>query len=92
MKTFYTPPGHQFRLIKKIFVKSWRQVCIYSFPYKSLTKFTTLKKKTPLESIEDIEINRFIELGFKVKMLKMSNKSISVDTKKDLDRVRKIIN
>jgi len=76
---------------KKIFVKSWRQVCIYSFPYKSLIKFTSLKKKTPLESIEDIEINRFVELGFKVKMLKMSNKSISVDTKKDLDRVKKII-
>ena len=31
---------------KKIFVKSWRQVCIYSFPYKSLIKFASLKKKT----------------------------------------------
>tara|TARA_E500000178_G_scaffold205142_1_gene202757 strand:+ start:13091 stop:13819 length:729 start_codon:yes stop_codon:yes gene_type:complete len=77
---------------KRVFIKSWRQVCIYSFPYNALRKFASCKKKTSLESIEDIEINRFIELGFKVKMLKMSNNSISVDTKKDLNRIKKIIN
>ncbi len=76
---------------KKAFIKSWRQVCIYSFPYRSLKKFSSIKNKTSLELIEDIEINRFIESGIKVKMLKMSNKSISVDTVKDLGRVKKII-
>ena len=30
---------------KKKFVKAWRQVCIYSFPYKSLKIFTSAKKK-----------------------------------------------
>ena len=44
---------------KKKFVKAWRQVCIYSFPYKSLKIFTAAKKKTTLESIEDLESNRF---------------------------------
>ena len=76
---------------KKSFIKSWRQVCIYSFPYKSLKKFSSIKKKTLLESIEDLESNRFIELGYKVKMLKMSDRSIAVDTMADLNKVRKKI-
>jgi len=76
---------------KKSFIKSWRQVCIYSFPYKSLKNFTSIKKKTLLESIEDLESNRFIELGYKVKMLKMSDRSIAVDTIPDLKKVRKMI-
>tara|TARA_X000000950_G_scaffold289220_1_gene410965 strand:- start:4521 stop:5246 length:726 start_codon:yes stop_codon:yes gene_type:complete len=76
---------------KKSFIKAWRQVCIYSFPYKSLKEFTILRKKTPLEKIEDLELNRFIEIGHKVKMIKLSNKSIAVDTKDDLKKVKKII-
>ena len=76
---------------KKSFVKAWRQVCIYSFPYKSLKIFSNLKKKTPLEEIEDLELNRFIEIGHEVKMIKMSNKSISVDTKHDLLKAKRLI-
>lgn len=77
---------------KKSFIKAWRQVCIYSFPNKSLKAFSKLKKKTPLEHIEDLELNRFIEIGYTVKMIKMSDKSLAVDTPYDLKRVRKMIN
>ena len=76
---------------EKIFIKGWRQICIYSFPYKLLKIFSLKNKKTSLESIEDLELNRFVELGFKVKMLKLSNKSISVDTLEDLKKVEKKI-
>ena len=76
---------------KNKFEKAWRQVCIYSFPRDKLMKFSSLKKKTKLESIEDIEILRFLELGHNVKMLKMSSKSISVDTPKDLRIVRRLL-
>ena len=76
---------------KKQFIKAWRQVCIYSFSYKSLENYTSVKKKTILESIEDLELNRFLELGYQVKMIKMSNKSVAVDTKEDLLRVRKLV-
>jgi len=76
---------------KQKFVKAWRQVCIYSFPYKSLKIYNSVKKKTTLESIEDLESNRFLELGYQVKMLKMSNKSVAVDTKEDLVKVRKLV-
>ena len=76
---------------KKNFIKAWRQVCIYSFPYKSLKIYTSVKKKTTLESIEDLESNRFLELGYQVRMLKMSNKSVAVDTKEDLVKVKKLV-
>jgi 3-deoxy-manno-octulosonate cytidylyltransferase (CMP-KDO synthetase) len=71
--------------------KAWRQICIYSFPFKSLKIFSSLKNKTPIEKIEDIELIRFLELGIDIKMIKLSNKSIAVDTYKDLTKVRKII-
>jgi 3-deoxy-manno-octulosonate cytidylyltransferase (CMP-KDO synthetase) len=75
----------------KKFIKSWRQVCIYSIPYKALLSFKSVKRKTPFEDIEDCELLRFLELGYEVKLIKMSDKSISVDTKKNLAQVRKII-
>lgn len=71
------------------FSHAWRQVCIYAFPYKALKIFSKLKKKTKLENIEDIELIRFLELGFEIYMIKMSNNSISVDTKEDLSKVVK---
>ncbi len=76
---------------KKLFIKGWRQVCIYSFPFQLLKVFSNIKKKTLLEKIEDLELNRFIEMGFDVKMIRLSNKSIAVDTKNDLLKVRKLI-
>ena len=75
----------------KKFVKAWRQVCIYSLPYESLKVFKSVKKKTTLEQLEDCELLRFLELGLEVKMIKMSNKSVAVDTKKDLIKVRRLI-
>lgn len=68
------------------FKKAWRQVCIYSFPKNALNKFSQ-KKKTEFELIEDIEILRFLELGFKVKMIKVSQSSIAVDHPEDIKKV-----
>ena len=70
------------------FKKAWRQVCAYSFPRKSLFDFSKTKNKTPIESFEDIEILRFLERGYKVKMIKMSNKSLSVDNNEDLEKAK----
>ena len=70
------------------FKKAWRQICAYSFPKKTLMDFSKIKNKTPMESFEDIEILRFLELGFKVKMIKMSNKSLAVDNNDDLEKAK----
>lgn len=75
----------------KKFIKAWRQVCIYSLPYKSLVAFKSVKTKTPLEQLEDCELLRFLELGHEIKMIKMSDKSVAVDTKKNLKDVINII-
>ena len=76
---------------EKKFVKSWRQVCIYSLPFGSLKKFTSVRKKTKLEELEDCELLRFLELGLEVYMIKMSDKSVAVDTPQDLKKVKKIL-
>ena len=70
------------------FKKAWRQICAYSFPRKALIDFAKIKKKTPIESLEDIEILRFLEFGYKVKMIKMSDKSLAVDNNEDLEKAK----
>lgn len=73
------------------FVKAWRQICIYAFTPPALRDYAAVTEKTPLESLEDIEILRFLELGYEVRMLELSADSIAVDTPEDADRVRSVI-
>jgi 3-deoxy-manno-octulosonate cytidylyltransferase (CMP-KDO synthetase) len=70
----------------------YRQVCAYAFPRKPLIEFASRKIKTPLEFEEDIEILRFLELGYEVKMIEMSNDSIAIDNPQDVQKVLKRIN
>jgi 3-deoxy-manno-octulosonate cytidylyltransferase (CMP-KDO synthetase) len=68
-----------------------KQICMYGFPKKILTNlFGINKKKTPLEKIEDIEILRFIENNIPVKMIKVGDNKLSIDTKLDLRIARKL--
>ena len=61
-----------------------KQVCIYAFSREHLKAFTDHKYKTPLEAEEDIEINRFLELGYKVKMVEVDNITHAVDYPEDI--------
>jgi 3-deoxy-manno-octulosonate cytidylyltransferase (CMP-KDO synthetase) len=76
-------PGNK----KKTFSESFRQICIYGFPYKALIDFSSKSSKAFFEDIEDIEILRFLELGYDVKMVELSADSISVDVKEDIEKV-----
>ena len=73
------------------FVKAFKQVCIYAFSKKHLLSKNIFNNKSNLEMIEDIEILRFIENSFSVKMAEVSGNSISVDTRKDLKKVINIL-
>ena len=53
---------------------------------KMLKIVSSKKKKTKLENVEDIEYLRFLEMGVKIKCLKMSDNSIAVDTPHDLKK------
>ena len=76
---------------KKNFRKAFRQVCIYSYPRYMLHTFYKRKSKLLLENIEDLELLGFLENQIRVKMIKMSNKSISVDHPSDVKKIEKII-
>jgi 3-deoxy-manno-octulosonate cytidylyltransferase (CMP-KDO synthetase) len=69
------------------FVKGNRQVCVYAFPQEALKNFSEQKTKTALEEEEDIEILRFLEMGYEVFMIELSDDSIAVDNPNDVEKV-----
>ena len=81
-------PGSKKYLKNRNFFK---QVCIYAFNKKQLSKYCKKKKKTNLEMVEDIEILRFFDLNIKIKMIKLNSNSIAVDEKNDVKKVEKFL-
>jgi 3-deoxy-manno-octulosonate cytidylyltransferase (CMP-KDO synthetase) len=71
--------------------KYFKQVCIYAFNKKELSKFYSKKKKSLVEKIEDIEILRFFDLDIKIKMVKLNSNSIAVDEFKDVKKAEKLL-
>ncbi|MFL2801603.1 MAG: 3-deoxy-manno-octulosonate cytidylyltransferase [Paracoccaceae bacterium] len=78
-------PGNK----KNEFINAKKQICVYSFPYSALEFMIKNPFKAPVEDIEDIEILRFLEQGWYIKMIELYGNSIAVDTPSDLQRVRK---
>lgn len=76
---------------KGVFNIAWRQICVYAFPKESLKSYASKLKKTVLEQEEDIEILRFLEMGYDVRMINLSDNSVAVDTEEDAEKVRKIL-
>jgi 3-deoxy-manno-octulosonate cytidylyltransferase (CMP-KDO synthetase) len=64
--------------------KGKKQICIYAFDKECLKDFYSRKNKTPLEFEEDIEILRFLEMGYKIKMLEVNNDTYAVDYPNDI--------
>ena len=58
---------------------------------KEALDFYVKTNPSDLELIEDIDHLRFISNGIKLKYVKVNTESLSVDTSKDLERVRQII-
>jgi 3-deoxy-manno-octulosonate cytidylyltransferase (CMP-KDO synthetase) len=69
----------------------FKQVCIYAFNKKELSKFYLKKKKGQVEEAEDIEILRFFDLDIKIKMIKLNSSSVAVDEFKDVRKAEKIL-
>lgn len=72
----------------------YKQVCVYGFKPEALQFYCNYGKKygkSKLEAIEDIEILRFIENGYKVKYVDVDSHAVAVDTKNDLIKVDRII-
>ena len=71
------------------FIEAKKQICVYSFPINALQFLQKNSHKSPIEEIEDIEILRFLEMGWRIKMIELLGNSIAVDTPQDLELVRK---
>ena len=72
----------------------YKQVCVYGFKPEALKFYCEYGRKygkARVEKIEDIEILRFIENGYKVQYIEVESDSIAVDTPNDLERVRKVV-
>lgn len=67
----------------------YKQVCIYAFNREQLLKFGSFGRKSRLESSEDIEILRYLDLGVKVKMVEVEGNTYAVDVEEDITLVEK---
>ena len=68
----------------------WKQVCIIPFRRNYLLEFNNTLQTT-LEIVESIDMLRIIENGGTVRMVKMPNHTVSVDTPEDLDLVSRLM-
>jgi 3-deoxy-manno-octulosonate cytidylyltransferase (CMP-KDO synthetase) len=68
----------------------YKQVCIIPFRKDWLLTFTKLPP-TPLETAESIDMLRFLEHGYRVRMVESPYYTYSVDTPEDLIRVEHIM-
>ncbi len=72
----------------------YKQVCVYGFKPEALRFFCDYGikyGKAKIESIEDIEILRFIENGYRVQYIEVDSETVAVDTPNDLQKVRSIV-
>lgn len=72
----------------------YKQVCVYGFKPDALQFYCDYGMrygKAKVEAVEDIEILRFIENGYKVQYIEVDSETIAVDTPNDLEKVRSAI-
>ncbi|PKM92943.1 MAG: 3-deoxy-manno-octulosonate cytidylyltransferase [Elusimicrobia bacterium HGW-Elusimicrobia-4] len=66
----------------------YKHIGLYVYRKKFLLKFSQMKQ-TPLELTEKLEQLRILENGYKIYVAKTKYKTIGVDTKSDLNKVKK---
>ena len=72
----------------------YKQVCVYGFKPDALQFYCDYGMKygkAKVEAVEDIEILRFIENGYKVQYIAVDSETVAVDTPNDLEKVRAIV-
>tara|TARA_B100001063_G_C16773460_1_gene563281 strand:- start:3759 stop:4502 length:744 start_codon:yes stop_codon:yes gene_type:complete len=72
---------------KKPSIKIKKHLSIISFLPEALIEYAK-NKRTNLEKIEDVELLRALEIGLKIKTLKMKGDSFSVDIMKDFKNAK----
>jgi 3-deoxy-manno-octulosonate cytidylyltransferase (CMP-KDO synthetase) len=75
------------KLRVKELIDYYKMICVYPIRKQSLKNFTKWGM-SPLETIESIDLLRFLEHRAKVKIVKTQQETFNVDTQDDLVRVR----
>ncbi len=68
----------------------YKQICIYAFSRADLKAFGECKEKAEFEFFEDIEIDRFFDLGIPIKMVECRSTK-AVDIPKDVGIVEELM-
>ena len=70
--------------------RTYRHLGLYGYRKDILRNYVEMDKG-PLEMAEDVEVLRFIEHGISVMVIETKTDSISVDTEKDVERIKRMI-
>ena len=76
---------------KNFFKEGYKHVCIYAFNNKHLKAFENQPEKTYFEFIEDLEINRFLELDIPVNCIELNESGKAIDTPEDLRKLENLL-
>lgn len=68
----------------------YKPIGVYAFKRDILLQYGEMEMG-PLERAEEIELLRLVEHGYKIRIAEVTSETVSVDTYKDLERVRKFI-
>lgn len=68
----------------------WKQLGMIAFTRRALMDYVKLEP-TPLEIIESVDMNRFLEHGKRIRMIPALWKTAAVDTPGDRDRVERLM-
>lgn len=74
----------------KLDFQYFKQVCVYGFKPEALSFYCSTPRGR-VEEIEDIEILRFIENGYRVQFVEVTSETVAVDTQNDLEKVRALV-
>jgi 3-deoxy-manno-octulosonate cytidylyltransferase (CMP-KDO synthetase) len=70
--------------------RHWKHIGLYAFRHEALVDFPTLPPGE-LERVEQLEQLRWLENGYKVRVVESEYDSVSVDAPADVAKVEKIL-
>lgn len=71
-------------------IPMWKQLGLILFSRKALLDYTQMPP-SPLEIIESVDMNRFLEYGIKIKMVPTNHRIFGVDVPEDLQSVEPLL-
>ena len=75
---------------ESVAARHWKHIGLYAFRHEALLDFPTLPPGD-LERLEQLEQLRWLENGYRIRMIETEYDAVSVDVPADIDRVEKLL-